>query len=45
MAWIREQLQGQGFIAADDVRLLRCTDDIDEAVELIGQCHLRQLGR
>lgn len=43
MAWIRERLQGQGFIAPDDIRLVRCTDDIDEAVELIQQCHLRQL--
>lgn len=44
MAWIRERLQDQGFIAPDDIRLLRCTDDIDEAVELIQQCHLRRLG-
>lgn len=44
MAWIRDRLQDQGFIAPDDIRLLRCTDDIDEAVELIQQCHLRQLG-
>lgn len=43
--WIREQLQSQGFIAAQDIRLLRCTDDIDEAVELIQHCHLRQLAR
>ncbi len=43
MAWIRDSLQGQGFIAPDDIRLLRCTDDIDEAVELIQHCHLRQL--
>jgi uncharacterized protein (TIGR00730 family) len=44
MAWIRDRLQNQGFIAPDDIRLLRCTDDIDEVVELIRQCHLRQLG-
>lgn len=25
------------------VRLLRCPDDIDEAVGLIQQCHLRRL--
>ena len=43
MAWIRERLQDQGFIAANDIRLLRCTDDPDEAVELIQQCHLRSL--
>jgi uncharacterized protein (TIGR00730 family) len=43
MAWIRDSLQGEGFIAPDDIRLLRCTDDIDEAVELIQHCHLRQL--
>ncbi|PVZ60893.1 TIGR00730 family Rossman fold protein [Arthrobacter sp. H-02-3] len=43
MAWIRERLKDQGFIAPDDIRLLRCTDDIDEAVELIQQCHLRRL--
>ncbi|WP_346960468.1 TIGR00730 family Rossman fold protein [uncultured Arthrobacter sp.] len=43
MAWIRERLRDQGFIAPDDIRLLRCTDDIDEAVELIQQCHLRRL--
>ena len=43
--WIREQLQSQGFITPEDIRLLRCTDDIDEAVELIQHCHLRQLAR
>ncbi|TQJ38123.1 hypothetical protein FBY33_0115 [Arthrobacter sp. SLBN-112] len=43
MAWTRERLQDQGFIAPDDIRLLQCTDDIDEAVGLIQQCHLRQL--
>ncbi|QDY90478.1 TIGR00730 family Rossman fold protein [Arthrobacter sp. UKPF54-2] len=44
MAWIRDRLQDQGFIAPADIQLLRCTDDVDEAVELIRQCHLRQLG-
>ncbi|MCP8999428.1 TIGR00730 family Rossman fold protein [Pseudarthrobacter sp. RMG13] len=43
--WIRDRLQGQGFITAEDIRRLRCTDDIDEAVELIQQCHLRQLAQ
>ncbi|QDG63693.1 TIGR00730 family Rossman fold protein [Pseudarthrobacter sp. NIBRBAC000502771] len=43
--WIRDRLQDQGFITPEDIRLLRCTDDIDEAVELIRQCHLRQLVR
>lgn len=43
--WIREQLQSQGFITPEDIRLLRCTDDIDEAVELIQHCHLRQSAR
>lgn len=43
MAWIRERLQGQGFIAPDDIGLLRCTDDIEEALELIQHCHLRRL--
>ena len=43
MTWIRERLQDQGFIAPDDIGLLRCTDDIDEAVGLIQQCHLRRL--
>ncbi|MFD5277641.1 TIGR00730 family Rossman fold protein [Pseudarthrobacter sp. NPDC058362] len=42
MVWIREHLQEEGFIAPDDIHLLRCTDDIDEAVELIQHCHLRQ---
>ena len=42
LAWIRERLEEQGFIAPDDIRLLRCTDDIDEALDLIQQCHLRQ---
>lgn len=42
MAWIRDRLRDQGFIAPDDIRLLRCTDDIDEAVGLIQQCHLRR---
>ncbi|WP_275779855.1 TIGR00730 family Rossman fold protein [Paenarthrobacter sp. Y-19] len=43
MAWIRDRLQDQGFIESDDIQLLRVTDDIDEAIELIQQCHLRQL--
>lgn len=43
MEWIRDHLQDQGLIAADDIRLLRVTDDIDEAIELIQHCHLRQL--
>ncbi|MFY9633998.1 MAG: TIGR00730 family Rossman fold protein [Cellulosimicrobium cellulans] len=41
--WIRDHLQDQGFVAGDDIRLLRVTDDIDEAIELIQHCHLRQL--
>ena len=44
MSWITEQLRDQSFIAPDDIRLLRCTDDIDEAIDLIRQCHLRQHG-
>lgn len=43
MEWIRDHLRDQGLIAADDIRLLRVTDDIDEAIELIQHCHLRQL--
>ncbi|WP_346926998.1 TIGR00730 family Rossman fold protein [uncultured Arthrobacter sp.] len=43
MAWIRERLQDQGFIAPDDIGLLRCTDDIEEALELIQHRHLRRL--
>lgn len=43
MAWIRERLQDQGFIASDDIGLLRCTDDTEEALELIQHCHLRRL--
>ena len=43
MAWIRERLQNQGFIAPDDIGLLRCTDDIEEALELIQHCHQRRL--
>lgn len=43
MTWIRERVQVRGFIAPDDIRLLRSTDDIDEAVDLIQQCHLCQL--
>jgi uncharacterized protein (TIGR00730 family) len=43
MTWIRERIQGQGFIAPDDIRLLRSTDDLEQAVDLIQQCHLRQL--
>jgi uncharacterized protein (TIGR00730 family) len=43
MAWIRERLQDQGFIAPDDIGLLRCTDDVEEALELIQHCHLRRL--
>ncbi|MBA4103178.1 MAG: TIGR00730 family Rossman fold protein [Arthrobacter sp.] len=41
--WIRDHVQDQGFVSADDIRLLRVTDDIDEAIELIQHCHLRQL--
>ena len=33
--WIRGGLQAQGMISADDIRLLHCTDDPDEAVELV----------
>lgn len=43
MAWLRDRLQDQRFIASDDIGLLRITDDIDEAIELIQHCHLRQL--
>lgn len=43
VSWIREQLQDQGLIAPDDIRLLRCTDDLDEAASLIRLCHLRRL--
>ena len=43
MSWIRAHLQDQGLIAPEDIRLLRCTDDLDEAAALIGLCHLRQL--
>ncbi|WJH26723.1 TIGR00730 family Rossman fold protein [Pseudarthrobacter defluvii] len=45
MSWITEQLRDQGFIAPDDIRLLHCTDDIEDAVDLIQQCHLRRHGR
>ena len=41
--WIQEHLQAQGFITPEDIGLLRVTDDIDEAIELIQRCHLRQL--
>lgn len=41
--WIRDHLRDQAFVATDDIRLLRVTDDIDEATELIQHCHLRQL--
>lgn len=41
--WIRDHLQDQGFVAANDLGFLRVTDDIDEAIELIQHCHLRQL--
>lgn len=43
MVWIQEHLQAQGFITPEDIGLLRVTDDIDEAIELIQRCHLRQL--
>ncbi|MEW1986517.1 TIGR00730 family Rossman fold protein [Pseudarthrobacter oxydans] len=43
IAWIQEQLQAQGFITQEDIGLLRVTDDIGEAIDLIQRCHLRQL--
>ncbi|WP_115789487.1 TIGR00730 family Rossman fold protein [Arthrobacter silvisoli] len=43
MSWMQKRLQDQGFIAPDDIRLLKVTDDLDEAAELAHQCHLRQL--
>lgn len=42
MVWIRDRLQSPGFITPEDIGLLRVTDDIDEAIELIQRCHLRQ---
>jgi uncharacterized protein (TIGR00730 family) len=35
VGWIRDGLQSQGMISAADIKLLHCTDDPDEAVELI----------
>lgn len=43
MVWIRDRLQSPGFITPEDIGLLRVTDDIDEIIELIQHCHLRQL--
>jgi uncharacterized protein (TIGR00730 family) len=37
--WIGEELQKDGMISPDDIELLHCTDDVDEAVELVLGCY------
>ncbi len=36
MVWIRERLAGEGKVAAEDLELLRVTDDPDEVVATVG---------
>ena len=43
LSWINDRLQAERFISPEDTRLLRITDDIEEAVELVRLCHLSQL--
>jgi hypothetical protein len=40
--WIRSDLLGQGMISADDIELLRVTDDVDEAVDHVLECYDRR---
>jgi uncharacterized protein (TIGR00730 family) len=40
--WIRSDLLAQGMISADDIELLRVTDDVDEAVDHVLECYDRR---
>jgi uncharacterized protein (TIGR00730 family) len=40
--WIRSDLLAEGMISADDIELLRVTDDVDEAVDHVLECYDRR---
>ena len=40
--WIRSDLLADGMISADDIELLRVTDDVDEAVDHVLVCYERR---
>jgi uncharacterized protein (TIGR00730 family) len=40
--WIRDELLPDGMISADDIELLRLTDEIDEAVDHVLECYDRR---
>lgn len=42
--WLRTGVQGMSMISDGDLDLVRVTDDLDEVVELLTVCHLRQVG-
>jgi uncharacterized protein (TIGR00730 family) len=39
MEWIHEELLPDGMISPEDIELLHCTDDYEEAVELVDECY------
>jgi predicted Rossmann-fold nucleotide-binding protein len=43
--WLEERLLAPGLVGPDDTRMLRVTDDHEEAAALAELCHLRQLRR
>jgi predicted Rossmann-fold nucleotide-binding protein len=42
--WVLTHLEGRSMISPGDLDLVRVTDDLDEVVELLTTCHLRQIG-
>lgn len=44
-SWLLEKPGSRGLIAPADLRLLRITDSVDDAVGFAHECHLRQLAR
>ena len=45
LEWIDEELLADGMISPEDVALLHCTDDHEEAVELVLECYRRPARR
>jgi uncharacterized protein (TIGR00730 family) len=41
MEWINEELLPDGMISPEDIELLHCTDDHEEAVEVVVECYRR----
>jgi hypothetical protein len=41
-AWLRETVLADGKISPSDVDLLRCTDDIDEVVDIIQRAEYKR---